>query len=491
MTNPFDFSATDTQDQPSQYNPFDYPVDSIVPLNGKAEPEEPMPEWGGKFPTAYASAKTAQDGLEFGLSMLPYGKYLIPAEQEKFMKLSQGEQSVALLWEAANATIFAGAPLIGKGIGRGVKGLFGLFKRSPKVLSSSEALVRLGEIAPKFKAEPFIYQDELMKTFQGSLGMKAEEALEVASAMGREGGLLGQSLRGIKNTKPFEEATEWVKGGAYPMKKLRDGFAKRYDEVLMRAKFNNKQFEKAARKELFGRRTAEKVEPMTTQALFQDQLRKVYPDMPKSTGFGDLGEEEMRNLVLNMLSHKAVSRQVVEPGIGKIMPMNLTPWRIVFGTGEAGLGTYSRIYRRTKDLVAEKDKIYFNSIRKWAGMGEEAKLWRVSDKPTGFKLKDIVLKAEEQNLAYDVILKTDSLAGQIRRLDPVKNAELFGELTQAKVTNEARLTFGTNAWKLRHMWQGYSDELYGEYMIEQIPRVFRKARITAGGATAVEKLMAV
>ena len=464
---------------------------STNPLNGKAEPEEPVASWAKDFPTVYGVAKASEAVGEAVLHMVPYGKYALPSARDEFMKMSQEEQTKALLWDAAEAVAFAWMPRAGKDLKFLGKKLLSPFRKKPQVFGAGEALAKLGEVAPEFKATPFLYKEEMKKTLQG-LGMGGDEAWGVTKALqsGSEEELidvvLGRKYKGLKTTKTFDEATEWIKGGRYPKKRLADGFRNRFAEPLVRAKFYSKQFEKAVKKELLQIKGKKPLPPLLTQTLFKAQAERLYPELAKTMSFGTVGEAEMRNIVLDMLSHKATSRGVLGAGMGRIMPMSWMPARTAFGTGNAAFGTYDNIYVPVKGYFGAANEVHFNYIRKWSRMGEKAKLWRVSEKPTGFKLKDVKLTREEQELAYDVLKRSDELTMQIGR----SKGELKGELKKAFVENEARLRSGSRSWALAHMWRSYSDELYGDFIKEQIPRIFRKAGISAEGSDAVQVMMA-
>ena len=223
--------------------------------------------------------------------------------------------------------------------------------------------------------------------------------------------------------------------------------------------------------------------PTIVNAIFEAQAKRLYPDMPGKLALGTMGNGELSNIMLDMLSSKSTAKAVLGAGQGRIMPLIFMPARVAFGTGQAVFKTHSKVYLPIHYLFGQTHKYHYNNILKWSKMGEKAGLWKLNIKPTGFKIKNPIYKEADQALAYDVIKEMDNLSEAIRRS---ASKEARDGLIQRLKISESRLAPGSPAFKLVHTWRTYSDELYGDFAKEQIRRVFRNAGLSPTGMDTLE-----
>ena len=465
---------------PTFGNPEEFGLGSNRSLNerlegGDGELKGVEAALAAKFPNIYG-------GVGVTLDMIPYAKYALPSEREKFDMLDQEEQTKALLWDAFGATFLVGAPVIMKGVGKGAmwlgKELMKPFTKVVKPLPIEDALAGIKKAAPSFEMKPFNFREVMQGKLQGK-GMHEREALAVVNALeGNEKGLINavvdRQFAGRAPTKVFNEATKWVTGKAYPEKILHPEFKMRYGEALVRGQFYNRQFESALKNELLRVKGAKPVPANLTQAIFDNTVEKLWPDQLGKMSFATMGEGEMANVVNLMLSDKAGAQSVLMAGMKHLMPLSWMPARVAFGTGEGAWGTISSIYNPTKALFETTNRYHFNKILEWATMLEQRGLATVErDVVKGFSLKKLNFTAQEQKLAYDVLRKQDDLMYAAVRGGDEK--AIAGAREQAKQL-AAQLPAGSPSRELVSAWHAYSDKLYSEYMIHQIPRVFGKAR---------------
>jgi hypothetical protein len=103
-----------------------------VPLNQPAQDLES--DFAGKYPNAYGVYGAAKEVLK---TSLPYVKYIDPAEREKFMELTEQEQTRDLLFEALNAAVLGRWKPISKFAGEvGSAALETFLPKTAKVLYS-------------------------------------------------------------------------------------------------------------------------------------------------------------------------------------------------------------------------------------------------------------------------------------------------------------------------------------------------------------------
>lgn len=439
--------------------------------------------------------RVAGDVGEFALEMIPFARYALPKEQEKFMQLEPEEQTKALLWESFGAAFMVGAPVLMKPVGKGLrwlgKGLVKPFQKVVKVLPLEDALAGIRRVAPSFEMKPFNYREMMQGKLQG-MGMVEKEALSVVDALeGNEKGLINavmeRKFEGRSVTKTFDEATEWVTGKSYPGKVLKPDFKMRYREELVRGQYYNRQFESALKNELLRVKGEKGLPENLTTAIFENTVEKLWPEQAGKMTFATMGEVEMANVVRQMLTDKAGAQSVLAAGMKHLMPLSWMPARVAFGTGEAPWQTISRIYNPTKSLFETTNRYHFNKILEWAGMLEQRGLATVEkDAIKGFSLKKLNFTAQDQKLAYEVLRKQDDLMyAAVRGGDEKVIAAAREEAGKLA----ASLPQGSAPRELVSAWHSYSDKLYSEYMIHQIPRVFRKAGFSGDGMAQVQATM--
>jgi hypothetical protein len=129
------------------------PILTTDEIMGDSTPEEDRP-FMARNPNLYALGKTAMD-------MVPYLKYVDPDERDKFMKLSENQQTRTLLLENLNAVAAVGAGPILKGVGAVVSPLVErLFPKTFAALSKSRS------VGPDFKSLEGVLSKEEQPTMR-------------------------------------------------------------------------------------------------------------------------------------------------------------------------------------------------------------------------------------------------------------------------------------------------------------------------------------
>jgi len=429
----------------------------------------------------------------FALEMVPFAKYVMPDEQDKFMKLDPEEQTKALFWESFGVALMVGAPLVTKPLGKGLrflgKGLLKPFQKVFKPLPIEDALAGIKKVAPSFEMKPFNFREIMQGKLQGKGMTEAEGRWLVDSLEGSVDEIpvfAGVGLGGKTKTKPFLEVTEEVLGRSYPTRKIKPDFKMRYSEGLVRGQYYNRQFESALKTELLRVNPKEEVAANLTQVIFDTMTEKLWPATAKQMGFGTIGEAEMANVVHLMLTDKAGAQGVLMAGMKHLMPLSWMPARVAFGTGEAPWQTITKVYNPTKDLFETTNRYHFNKILEWAKMLEQSGLATVEKHPAkGFKLKKVNFTAMDQKLAQEALIKRDDLM-----FTAVRSGEEKAVIEARTAVQKVTAAMGQGpAKELVMLWDRYSDKLYSEYIIHQIPRVFRKAGFSGDGMAQVQALM--
>ena len=483
------------------------------PLNGSVEKDVRMGEMeefiARKAPNTYALAMSALD-------LVPGAKYLVQqSERDKFMKLSPWEQSKTILWETFDAELYVGAPMILKGIGKGLKaggrGVLRAFVKKPKVLPIEDAIQGIHLKAPGLATDPWSWNDTLLKKMK-NLKLADDEGRMVADAIqsGDERKLIDVVVKrryeGKNTTKAFDELTEWETAKAYPSKKLAAGVREKYGEAAMRGKHFTKRLEKALSKEVLKGKVGD-----LTPGIFRFQAQRLYPDVANKMTLANVGESEMSNIVLDLLSHKFLTGNIVRASQGSILPFSILPARVASDLGEMVFRTYSNVYNPMKFYMGLTNQANLQYLMTWFKMLEQrgqatmkikwkslskvegAKLWKAG----GAKAEDVleikfgktVFNAEDQNLAHKVLLAEDDIAEQLRRSGAKIGSPEHQQFVNASKANKAQLRGSPNAQALVDTWNDYSDFLYSEFMPLQIRRVLGKAGLTKDGREALDVLM--
>ena len=466
-------------------DPFNGPIEKPtkeIPLRGW---EKGLAEWS---PSVYAGIRA------FGLDLFPFANYVVlPSARDEFVKLSQEEQTQALLWESLGAALWGRFPRLGKDVkylfgmtvGKPAKALgkmLGAEAKQAKVLPYEDAVRGLEALGVKDKVKPFVWAEEAKKRLVNR-GFAKDEAEAVIGSMASKSDdpllniIVERRFLGKSMTKEFEKATYWRTGGKYPKRELRKELVEEFGEDVLRAKFYQRQFERLLTKDVL------KVQPAqrTTKFVFKAHLERLYPEKA-GMGFGDVTPTQMSNVLLDMMEHKAVSWQIQHPTI----MASLKPARVVLGYGERVMGTKSGIYEPIKAALGRMNKDYFNNTLLFSKMLEQRGVGKVIVKESGeFRLKRAKwAKPVVFDEVYGVMRKMDNLTAQAARVkDKAMVEELKAEIgTLAKnLSPGAKVIFETT--------RTYMDHLYGAHAKMQIPRLFGKAKLTRVGRAKVDEML--
>ena len=437
--------------------------------------------FAARFPNTYGL-------LGVGLDMIPGARYVLPSQREDFWRLSEVEQRQAILWETIGAELMVGAPAVVKGIKFLGKKLVGpLFKpKGLKPLPIEDALDEISTVKPSFKYKGYNYQEEMGKKLKRFAMSEDERGAVLRALEGDEAGLIDTVVetryKGLEPSKAFDEATEWIGGRPYPAKRLKADFKGKYREEVVRAQFYGKQFEKTLRKEVFRVKGKKPLPEDFTNVMFKATAEELWgPEIAKGMSFAEIGELEMANITRALLTDTAGLQSVMMTGLKHIMPFSWMPARVAFGTGEAAWQTTSKVFNPAKALFEATNRYHFNSMLKWGKMLEQRGLLKVIEHPSkGFIFKNVKFTQAEMEAAYGALRQADNIISSAKRTKKV------AELVLARATAKDLISkLGPNSRALVHAWKLYSDKLYGEYMIHQIPRVLKKAGFNSDGMARV------
>jgi len=474
--------------------PFDA-FSEVKPLSSTPSAREAILPFG-KEREVMEDAPWVYDVIKVGLGFVPGARYALPSEREKFNALSPEEKVQAVGVEALGAALWAGTSMTAIKAGqKAAKWAFGQ-KAVKKILPIEDAVRGIGELAPELKWSPFNYAERLNKKLK-SMGFAKEEADAVSRVM------LGESEDLLKNayisrkylgkdpTGAFKEATRWVKGQEYvgpwrgPQLKLalsRDTLHKLSSETLQ-SKHYQKLFRTALGKEVYGGKYPVEYAEV---ALKAGAKKFIGEDLGKAMTFDQATPELVTNVVLDMLRDKRAVWNLTAIGRGRVFPVNFTPSRVIFGTGEETLGTYQNIYKPGKAAIGEANSYTFDRVLLWQKKLEELQLGKVKfDKFGGFSFS-ANFGAADQKAAYDVLLKTDEIMRPVYRgATEEVMLEKAAEVTRLVNT----LPKGGASRLLVEAWNQYSDVLYGEFVSHKLRQVFVNKGLTAWGHNSLDYML--
>jgi len=314
------------EDPFSQASPWEEPK-----IGPKAEPKKlpPLRGWEKKIaektPTGYAAMRVFLEefapitAMPFSIPLV-YAKYALPSVRDEFVQLDQEDQTRALLYDALAVTILAKWHDIAKAVRFFYRGMIkkplkktaeslGLLKwsREPKVVPAEDAVKNLSEMLGPERIKPYSYREEVKRRLKNK-GFGKDEADAVASYMVDKDDahllnvVISRKYAGKDMTKAFEKATYWRKGAAYPRKTLKKGLSGELGEPKLREAFYRKHFEKILTEEVY----KAKAQPKTIDLIFRAHAKRVFPEVEKIT-FADVTPHQMDNILLDMLTNKAMS----------------------------------------------------------------------------------------------------------------------------------------------------------------------------------------
>lgn len=523
----FDFSDS----LPSSKTP------STLPFNGTVKDVElkgTEAKFAAATPEGYAIARTITD-------FIPYVNLAVwPSEREKFLSLDQRGQTTALLHEAFATVLWVGLAgmsptgwMARKGVDPGIlgKGFLKVRKAAGKrrwwdlhlpkevkvrSVPIEDALKRVGAAAPETKVPAFSYHDSLRKVLKNQKFRKGEID-DVVSVMesGKEFPTEAV-IAGIRRTrwgkgppsKAFKEATQILPSEMRPRLGIKKGFREEFSPKALRAKHNQKNFERMLRREIvpgFPKHAKKKViRESVVKAIFDSVREAVYPEL-KGAGFGDMTREHMANLALNMLEGRWDVSTKLLLGAGRWSPAVLQPARVVLGAGEEILGTRSNIYIPMRRDVGVTQGDNFSNILLYATMLLDRGLFKkVKMKGPGVFLgtraKHFTGKVAE--LTAKVMQEMDNLMGQARKLGEGKSRGFIA--AQEELIHRANMMAKELVDSVKpgdreaarivplvvETTQKYFDHLLGMYYKEKIPQLFGRAKLTKYGRDSVDALMA-
>lgn len=475
--------------------PIADPLDSVTFYDEK-DLKEPDP-LSTSDPLKYISTRDETGKVEFplnpkesfaatALDTLPYGKYLLPEEQQKFSFLSDSEKTAALAIGAlGTALFFGGGPLL-RGVSRGISAATGAVGRGlfPNVganmlgkrLAEKAAVPvedLLSGIASKTKTyelEPFSYETALRNTLQGTLKFKREEvdAITAAQATGNSRYLTDAVIERSYQGKGMSKAWQ---ANVTPAKELYGGY-KINDEVAqgltpeaLLSKHRAKQYSNILEREVLNTR---KFPKQFFQNTYEQQMRAIDPEASEAAlKLENITEKDFANFVTDMLDNKRAYRSGLSTTGGRLWPASLTPTRVIYGLNETSWKATSNFYKPLKEAYEAAKTDSFDWARTWNDMLHQRGLGKIAfDEYGGSKLTNVKFTKADQDLAYGVLKELDAVSGNQMLSPAARNQRIIDSL--------GGIDIGSPAGQLIDAFRDFSDTLYGHYMANKLPQILRK-----------------
>ena len=455
---------------------------------------------GGK-PTMTAN-KMEDSWTAVALDTIPFAKYALPEEQEKFEMLSGDEKAWALGFGMLGAALFAfGGPLLTKG-GRALGGTLAagaerafpsavtrFTKMAAKAQPVEDVLAGVeGKAGNSFV--PFDAEDAIRKSLKG-FKQEEVEAITKWKLTNNPAELKNAVLeRAYKNK---EMSPNW-KANISPSGEPYGGFKPSLElstdlsEQALRAKHYMGQYKKVFAREVLN---VEEKEMSTDlfKRVYNKQMQTKYP-VPEGEiaahNLENITERDFADLVTDMLDNKREYRQVLSTTPGRFWPAALTPTRVVYGLNEANHGAYTGVYKVLKEgSELAKENTFFDTVA-WLKTLEQRNLGKVSFSKYGeVKFEATELTAIEADKAYQILRQMDNISGQAKK-------GISQEAIDGQINSLIKDLDPSSATKrVIDSWVDFSDMLYSKFLTHKIPAIIRnEGALTQFGQNSIDSMMA-
>lgn len=440
------------------------------------------------------------------LDTIPFGKYMLPEEREKFDYMTDEERQSAVTWAAAGtALFFLGGPLL-RGAGRVASSVTapvrgGLSKLAGRELSGVMAnrLDKLAKLpiedklnglkgkAGEFNFRPFNLEERMKSSLAGENFVKEEvEAISKAVLNNDpkvlKDAVLERSFQGKEMSKAWSKyvsPTNEPYGGFA----LSDDLTKKLTPEVLENRHYTKQFRKVLAKEVLG---VKKFPENYDLNVLQKQMTARYGDDAAGKGFEALTENDAVDFITDMLGKpRGYRTDFTSTTGGRWWPASLTPARFVLGSGEQTWMTKSMVYDKLSDAWVNTNRDVFDNILAWNTKLQERGLGKVKfNAHDEFKFSPHEkFTAEESQKAYGILRDIDNIRA---------NKKLPEDEVQRQVTSMInQYNPGTVTRQVIDAWFDFSDSLYGQYVVKKLPQILRKSGdLTDFGHNSVDALMA-
>jgi hypothetical protein len=455
---------------------------------------------GGK--PVMAENKMEDSWTAVALDTIPFAKYALPEEQEKYSMLSGDEKAWALGLGVLGAALFvAGGPLLAKG-GRALGGALtaGAERAFPSLPS------RLAKIAAREQpiedvlagiegkaGRSFVPFDNEAAIRSSLKGYKQEEIDAITkwkltnNTAELKNGVLERSFKGKEMSSKWSEnitPSGEPYGGFKPSTVLETDLS----EQALRARHYSDQYKKVFAREVL--HTEEKeMSSELFQRTYQKQMEAKYPTPAgeiKAYNLENITEKDFADTITDMLENKREYRQVLSTTPGRWWPAALTPTRVVYGLNESNWGAFSGVYKPLKEASElAKENTFFDTVS-WLKTLEQRNLGKVSFSKYGdVKFEATELTAIESDKAYQILRQMDNISGQAKK--GVSQESIDGQIK----TLVKDLAPNSVTKRVIDSWIDFSDNLYSKFLTHKIPSIIREGgNLTEFGQNSIDALMA-
>ncbi len=438
-------------------------------------------------PNAYALGRTLLD-------FVPFGKFAVPSVREEFSSLDNDEKITELAWEGVGLALVAGAPLVKPGL-KAIGRVMMRTPKAPKILPIEDAVSGIQALSKKYVFKPFDYEKalhaRLLQTPKGGgQGLAKDEAEAIFAVLhGADRGTLRnlqvqRAFRGKTPTKGWESTvlrTHEPYGGYNIKPEVVDALS----ETALRHRHFSRQMEKVLGQEVFG----SKVDKGLVENVFKAQAERFWGPTGRTMTLGGVSDLDAANMVRDMLQHPKHIRALVSPLGERKWFAALSPTRTVFGSGEAGFQTFSKVFRPIESAFNRVNTTTLGYTMVWHKLLEQRSLGKIVAKKTGeWRFKPSFSVADEQ-AAFGIIQRIDDLVGKMPRGKTARSLALKQE-RQAEI--QALINAHPPGSPVRGIIDSaydLFDTLYAEYAANKLPQLFRKAGLSEYGSRALDSMM--
>lgn len=381
------------------------------------------------------------------------------------------------------------APFAVKGIGAGMrKGMGSVAEKmrrfaTERPMSTVEAVTKIGQ--SKRGVWEFFDWDRAARKELKKLGFDKGEAQAVLAQLeGRKGAarqhLLERQFAGKEVSKAWKRNMGRVSGVPYgewvPKEKVVQAVSKR--------RLEERHYRQLYRRNL---RNAHGVKGEGAEKVMQSQMERLYG--VKGASWEELTEESVANMIQAMVGGWKGNRAIkalVAPGGNAWLPW-IAPMRVVFGAGEAVLGTKSRIFDRLVEANGAKNMYAFQ----WAEMFERTLVdegFGKIEKKTlgGWKFTPNELYSDANTEAAQRVLGTMDDIMETGR----KDKAALGEARAAvqRILKETEAQSPVVGRLVRLVW-GFNDAMYKDYITRKPGRVLARLKGSEKGFAALGRFM--
>jgi len=441
----------------------------VVPVRRQVEqPRAPVLPVGGDFPleekswefklaakhtTLYPLIRTAAD-------IVPFASKLFPSGWKEFQRMTTGQKALDIGLDVA---IFVPAGWIGKGFKAASKPLLIPVRAGAKRLPFR--VREIGEFSKPYldtlakQVDNFVPRDEnwfLRKYQLDDLEKYIYLQREGTSAQGflrygRGGGMVRVGRKELFT--PEEIKRLYTKEGKLRTKVQRDLIETLRPLRAQRLEHHVREYERLLSGIL-------PKEGKTIEQVFNRQVERLFgKDKIGRLTLKNIGEEDLKTVLMDLL----INRGRVLRGLDLSSYHWVAPVRKVLGKFDARFGTL-RIYKTINNATGNANKasmLYadqFTQILKQKGLVEEGK----------FGLKRFFSRTD-----------ADEAANLLRKVDVAQAQKVPQETMQSWIDSLASRR--PAAAQLFHAYHQWTDFMYGEFMKEHIPALFRRAGLTERG----------